>query len=128
MHRLRQATTVVLTGLCAGWVARAILDWILGVEGTVLQVGVIVAIVFGAAAGLIEARDLERYEAGERRDAIVGWTFVIGLGGTLAALTAPMPWGALAAAAIAAATLLLIRRASATSASRAASRSAARPR
>ena len=130
MHRLRQLGTVTISALGLAWLTRAILDWVLGVEGTALQVAVIAALVIGAAVGVAEARGLEPFDREEQRERSLGWITTIGAIAALLCLALPLPWSPIAALAAIGLTILALRVLPdrVTSASRAASRSAGRPR
>ncbi len=74
----------------AAWVTRALLDWVLGFDGSGVLVAVGVAAVLGGALSIGDARRLTPWPANDRRDAVLGWGFVaaIALLGTALALAA----------------------------------------
>ena len=107
---LRKLWTVFVGMWVGAWFARALFDWVLGIEGTWLVVAMVIAAAVGAAGGYEEAKDLEPLTLWDRRDAFLGWTAVIGLIAVVACFLLPMPGGAIAAGAAAAITLLVLRR------------------
>lgn len=101
----------VLAGaLAAATIVRAVLDWILGLEGPGVGVAVIVAAVLGGVASLGDARALRPLSDAERRDALLCWGALTGGVAALACLLLPLPWGPLAAATVVGVTVLGLRR------------------
>jgi hypothetical protein len=102
----------VFVGMWVGaWFARALFDWVLGIDGTWLLVAMVVAAAIGARAGWEEAKGLEPLTLWERRDAFLGWGALIGVAAVIACFFLPMPGGGIAAGAVAATTLVVLRRA-----------------
>jgi hypothetical protein len=102
----------VFVGMWVGaWFARALFDWVLGIEGVWLVVPIAIATAIGAYAGYEQAKGLEPLTLWERRDAFLGWGAVIGVIAVIACFLLPMPWGGIAAGAVAAVTLVVLRRA-----------------
>ena len=68
MLALRKLWTVLVGAWAAAFAARAILNWILGLEDTWVAAAILVAAALGGWASLGEARDLRPMEPEERRD------------------------------------------------------------
>lgn len=101
----------MLAGACAGgFLASAILRWLLGLGGTGVAAAIVGAAALGAFFCLGEARQITPMDPAERRDAILGWGALIGGVVAIACLFVPMPWGALAGAAVLATTVIALRR------------------
>lgn len=78
MTGVRQVTAV-LGGIWAGlWLGRAA-AWLFGLHGRALVIAFVVGGVLGCIAGVDSARDLKPWDAGERRDAAIGWSVVVAL-------------------------------------------------
>ncbi len=101
---LRKLSAVLVGAWATAFVANLVLRGALGQEGPWVLLGIAVAGVVGGLAGVAEARTIEPMEPGERRDAILGWGWVIGLVVASACLYLPLPWAAIAVAAVLAAT------------------------
>lgn len=91
----------MLVGAWGGaFLAGAVLNWLLGLEGDGVRVAVLVAALLGGAASISDARRLQPMPPSERRDAILGWGALIGAVATGACLFLPLPWGVVAAAVV----------------------------
>jgi hypothetical protein len=110
MTGVRRVWAVLAPAWGCGLIAGIALDWVLGVDGPWLGVGVVAGTLAGGVLGVREARRIKPMAADERRDAILGWGAVVGAVAAVACLLLPLPWGALAAAAVVAATVLALRR------------------
>jgi hypothetical protein len=110
MLLLRKVGIVVFYAWGAAWTARAVFDWLLGLDGVALAVPSVVVTAAGAVAGFSEARDLGPMNPSDRRDVILGFGAIVGILAAVACLFLPMPWGALAALLVAAARVLVLRR------------------
>jgi hypothetical protein len=110
MLTLRKVWTVLVGAWVSAWVARALFDWLLGLEGAWLLGLVLAATALGGVASLVEARRVRPIDPAERRDSILGWGAVIGGMGSIACLFLPFPWGVLGAIAVLALTAALLRR------------------
>jgi uncharacterized membrane protein len=106
----RKIWTVFVSVWACTWVARALFDWALGVEGTWLTVVLVVAAVVGAWDGYEGAKELAPLTLWDKRDAFLGWGALFGVVAVGACFLLPMPWGALAAGAVAAVTIIVLRR------------------
>ena len=112
MLTVRRIWVVLVAGWVCAWIARALFDWILGLDETVVVVLSLGAFVLGGAAALGEAREVEQWTPKESRDAYLGWTAFLGFVAAIICLLAvPMPWALLAAAAVAAVSVAVLRRA-----------------
>ena len=108
--KLRRVGVVIGGGWVAAWIARALFDWVLGLEGTLVVVLSLVAFGAGAWASVDTARELEPWTPWDERDAYLGWVTFLGIVVVIACLFIPMPWGAMAAAVAAALTIVVLRR------------------
>jgi len=77
MLALRRLGTVLIGAWGGALFARLLLDWILGLDDVWVALGVVAGALTGGALALGEARSLRLMEPQERRDAILGWGFVI---------------------------------------------------
>ncbi|HWT93456.1 MAG TPA: hypothetical protein VN238_10700 [Solirubrobacteraceae bacterium] len=87
VETLRRIAAVVVGVWTASW-GTAIVHWLTGLEGIVLLPVAVAFAALGAAVGWQNARSLERWTSQERRDAIVGWSFVLALIGLVAVAAA----------------------------------------
>lgn len=110
MLALRKIWTVLVGAWVGAFLARAVLDWVLGLDGPWVGIGVIVAALIGGALSITEAREVQPMPAGERRDTILGWGALVGGVAAVACLFIPMPWGAVAAAAVVVVTVVSLHR------------------
>ena len=108
MLAMRRLWTVLVGASLGAFLARAILDWLLGLEGTWVAAAILVAAAFGGYLSIGEARNVKPMDPSERRDTILGWGALSGGVAAVAWLLAPMPWGAFAAVAVLAATVLAL--------------------
>jgi hypothetical protein len=106
---VRRLWTVLVGAWSAAILARALLDWVLGLEGAGVAAGILAATALGGAASLGTARQLQPMDPSERRDTILGWGAVTGAVGSIACLFLPLPWSVLGAVAVLALTVLLLR-------------------
>lgn len=110
MLALRKLWTILLGAWVAEFIAVAVLDWMLGLEGTWVLVVILIAAAVGGFAGIREARQVQPMAPDERRDTILGWgTVIVGVG-AVACLVLPFPWSAFAAAAVLAVGVVMLRR------------------
>ena len=109
MLQLRRLWAVLVGAWVAAWGARILLDWILGLEGTWVLIAIIAAAVLGGVAAIGEAKKIEPMPEPERRDAILGWTALIGFVAAASCLLLPMPWGLIAAVAVVVLTIVTLR-------------------
>ncbi|MDA0181006.1 hypothetical protein OJ997_11925 [Solirubrobacter phytolaccae] len=77
MERLRQIGTVIGCVWGGGILGRLISDWILGLDRGWVRATVIVFMLIGLAIGISAARELEPWNARDRRDAKIGWGIVL---------------------------------------------------
>jgi hypothetical protein len=108
MLALRKLWTVLVGAWAAAILARAVLDWILGMEGAGVFAVVLAAAALGGLASLGAAREVRPMDPGERRDTILGWGALVGGVASVACLFLPLPWGVLAAVAVLALTVGLL--------------------
>jgi hypothetical protein len=111
MLALRKLWTVLAGAWAAAIVARAVLDWILGLQGAGVSAGILAAAALGGLMSLGPARQVQPMDAGERRDSILGWGALVGVVASVACLFLPLPWSLLAAVAVLVLTVLLLGRA-----------------
>src|SRR4051812_14831308 len=98
----RRVFTVLVGAWIASWIMRALLDWILGLEGTGVDLAVVAAALAGAVLSLPAARELEPWSAAASRDALLGFGTIVAIVLVLPCFALPMPWGLIAAAVVAA--------------------------
>jgi hypothetical protein len=110
MLAVRKLWTILVAAWAGAFLARAVLDWVLGQEGTWVAVAIVAAAVLGGLAGVSEAKGVEPLDPAERRDTILGWGALIGGVAAVACLFLPLPWGVLAAAGVVMLTVVLLRR------------------
>jgi hypothetical protein len=110
MLALRKLWTVLVGAWVAAILARAVLDWILGLEGAGVFVVVLAATALGGLMSLRAARQVQPMDPEERRDSILGWGALVGGVGSVACLFLPFPWNVLAAIAVLALTVGLLLR------------------
>jgi membrane-associated phospholipid phosphatase len=110
MESMRKVWTVLASAWVAAWLVHALLDWVLGFNGSWEAVAVLAAAALGAIAGLGDARQLRPMGAQERRDALLGWVAVIGALCAVACLALTMPWGLVCAAVVVAVTVFALGR------------------
>ncbi len=91
MLTLRRIAAVLVGAWVGAGLVRALLDWVLGLEGPGVVAAVLAGAVLGGVGAIGEARRLEPWPPDERRDAIIGWSVVlvlvaiVGAGALLAA-------------------------------------------
>jgi hypothetical protein len=107
---VRKVWTVLVGAWSAAILARAILDWALGLDGAGVFAAILAGSALGALASVGAARRLEPMDPEERRDSILGWGALIGGVGSVACLFLPLPWGAVAAGAVLVLTVALLQR------------------
>jgi hypothetical protein len=107
---VRRVLVVIGGGWVAAWTARALFDWILGLDGTLVVILSLVAFALGAYASVDTARELNEWTLWDKRDAYLGWLTFFGIVAVIACLFIPMPWGLMAAAVVAALTIVVLRR------------------
>lgn len=78
VETLRRAVAV-LGGVWLGLWGATIVHWVTGLAGGALLPVVVAFAVAGAALGWRSARSLPAWTTRDRRDAIVGWSFVLAL-------------------------------------------------
>lgn len=76
VETLRRVAAVVGGVYAVSW-GTAVVHWTTGLEGLVLLPFALVFAGVGAVVGWRNARSLTRWTTQERRDAIVGWSFVL---------------------------------------------------
>jgi hypothetical protein len=108
MLALRRLWTVLVGAWVAAILARAVLDWILGLEGAGVLAVVLAAAALGGRASIGAAREVQPMKPKERRDAILGWGALVGGVGSVACLFLPLPWSVLAAVLVLALTVGLL--------------------
>jgi hypothetical protein len=83
MEKLRHGAAI-LGGVWVGmWLAR-IVGWIFGLDGLVLGAVALAFSVLGGVAGHARGKELPPLDSRERRDAVLGWSFVGAIVGVLA--------------------------------------------
>jgi hypothetical protein len=108
MLALRRLWTVIVGAWVAAILARAVLGWILGLEGAGVFAVVLAATAVGGLMSLGAARQVQPMDPDERRDSILGWGVLVGGVGSVACLFLPLPWNLLAAVAVLALTVGLL--------------------
>jgi len=73
MLAMRRLWTVLAGASFGAILARTILDWLLGLEGTWVDVAIPVAAALGGYLSIGEARRIKPMDPSERRDTILGW-------------------------------------------------------
>ena len=109
MDGIRRISHVLLGAWGAGWIAGAVLVWGFGLSGTVPVLAVLLAMMAGGVLAIGGARRLPKLTPRERRDAVLGWGFLLGFVATAACFLAPMPWALVAAVTVGGGTALALR-------------------
>jgi hypothetical protein len=105
----RRVFTILFGAWIASWTMRALLDWILGFEGTWVDLAIVAAALAGGALSIPAARELEPWSASAERDALLGWGTIVAIVLVLPCFALPMPWGIVAAGVVAAAAVVALR-------------------
>ena len=109
MDLVRRVWHMVAAAWLAGWVVNAVLVWGFGLRGWGVAVAVLGAMVLGWFASAGAAKRLPDLTPEDRRDAVLGWGFFLGLVATVVCFAAPMPWALVAAVTVAGGTALARR-------------------
>jgi hypothetical protein len=107
---LRRIWTVLVGVWFGAFLARALLHWVLGLEGTWVRVAVLAAGLVSGILSIGEARGLSPMPPGERGATIIGWGAVVGALGAVACLALPFPWGLLAVVVVVVVTVVALSR------------------
>ena len=109
MELVRRVSHVLVGAWAAGWIVGAVLGWGFGLRGTGPLLAVLGAMVLGGALSVGAARRLPTLTPRERRDAVLGWGFMLGFVATAACFLAPMPWALGAAVLVGGGSALALR-------------------
>ena len=100
----------VLVGAWIGaWLTRALLDWVLGQEGTWVEVSIAAAGLVGAVLAIPTARGVEPWPERTQRDALLGWGTVAVIVLVLPCFALPAPFGVIAAGVVVVLGMLALR-------------------